>query len=137
MLYENWLCTRLYRRAENGPADQCPGGRGCERIYRETTSGAAKSRPELERCLVELRKNDTLVVWSLDRFGRSLKDLVSKMEMLEERGVDFVSLTEGIETTTAQGQLTFSSSETTALFVFLRLFRVFPTARSLNHSCVL
>jgi DNA invertase Pin-like site-specific DNA recombinase len=79
----------------------------CERIYKETTSGAAKSRPELERCLKELREDDTLVVWRLDRFGRSLKDLVSKMEALEERGVDFVSLTEGIDTTTAQGRLTF------------------------------
>jgi DNA invertase Pin-like site-specific DNA recombinase len=79
----------------------------CERIYKETTSGAAKSRPELERCLEELREDDTLVVWRLDRFGRSLKDLVSKMETLEEQGVDFVSLTEGIDTTTAQGRLTF------------------------------
>ena len=45
--------------------------------------------------------------WRLDRFGRSLKDLVSKMEDLEEKGADFVSLTEGIDTTTAQGKLTF------------------------------
>jgi len=79
----------------------------CERIYKETTSGAAKSRAELERCLEELRDGDTLVVWRLDRFGRSLKDLVSKMEALEEKGADFVSLTEGIDTTTAQGRLTF------------------------------
>ena len=79
----------------------------CERIYKETTSGAAKSRPELERCLEELREGDTLVVWRLDRFGRSLKDLVQKMETVEEKGVDFVSLTEGIDTTTAQGRLTF------------------------------
>lgn len=80
---------------------------GCERIYTEQTSGAAKSRPELEKCLESLREGDTLVVWRLDRFGRSLKDLVSKMERLEEKGVDFVSLTEGIDTTTAQGRLTF------------------------------
>jgi DNA invertase Pin-like site-specific DNA recombinase len=80
---------------------------GCERIYQEKTSGAAKSRPELEKCIGSLRDGDTLVVWRLDRFGRSLKDLVSKMETLEERGVDFVSLTEGIDTTTAQGKLTF------------------------------
>ena len=50
---------------------------------------------------------DTLVVWRLDRFGRSLKDLVGKMETLEEKGVGFKSLTEGIDTTTAQGRLTF------------------------------
>jgi DNA invertase Pin-like site-specific DNA recombinase len=80
---------------------------GCERIYEEKTSGAAKNRPELKKCLDALRKDDTLVVWRLDRFGRSLKDLVSKMEKLEERGADFVSLTEGIDTTTAQGKLTF------------------------------
>jgi DNA invertase Pin-like site-specific DNA recombinase len=83
------------------------GDAGCERIYDEKTSGAAKSRPELEQCLDSLRDGDTLVVWRLDRFGRSLKDLVSKMETLEEKGVDFVSLTEGINTTTAQGKLTF------------------------------
>jgi DNA invertase Pin-like site-specific DNA recombinase len=80
---------------------------GCEKIYQEEISGAAKSRPELQRCMEELRDGDTLVVWRLDRFGRSLKDLVSKMESLEEKGVDFVSLTEGIDTTTAQGKLTF------------------------------
>ena len=79
----------------------------CERIYKEKTSGAAKSRPELERCMVELREGDALVVWRLDRFGRSLKDLLSKMETLEEKSADFVSLTEGIDTTTAQGKLTF------------------------------
>lgn len=80
---------------------------GCEKVYQEQISGAADSRPKLERCLEELREGDTLVVWRLDRFGRSLKDLVSKMETLEERDVDFVSLTEGIDTTTAQGRLTF------------------------------
>lgn len=80
---------------------------GCERVYQEQISGAADERPKLERCLEELREGDTLVVWRMDRFGRSLKDLVSKMEDLEEKGVDFVSLTEGIDTTTAQGTLTF------------------------------
>lgn len=79
----------------------------CDRIYEEHTSGAAKNRPELEKCMDSLREGDTLVVWRLDRFGRSLKDLVAKMEELEEKGVDFVSLTEGIDTTTAQGRLTF------------------------------
>jgi len=80
---------------------------GCEKIYQEEISGAAKSRPELDRCLEVLREGDTLVVWRLDRFGRSLKDLVSKMETLDGKGVDFVSLTEGIDTTTAKGKLTF------------------------------
>ena len=80
---------------------------GCERIYEEKTSGAAKSRPELEKCMDSLREGDTLVVWRLDRFGRSLKDLVQKMDRLEDLGADFVSFTEGIDTTTAQGKLTF------------------------------
>lgn len=80
---------------------------GCDKVYQEEISGAADSRPELQRCLEELREGDTLVVWRLDRFGRSLKDLVSKMESLDEKGADFVSLTEGIDTTTAQGKLTF------------------------------
>ncbi len=79
----------------------------CKRIYKEKTSGAAKNRPELEKCIESLREGDTLVVWRLDRFGRSLKDLVSKMETLEERSADFVSVTESIDTTTAQGKLTF------------------------------
>lgn len=80
---------------------------GCEKVYEEQISGAASERPKLERCLEEVREGDALVVWRLDRFGRSLKDLVSKMEALEEKGADFVSLTEGIDTTTAQGKLTF------------------------------
>ena len=80
---------------------------GCQKIYQEQTSGAAKHRPELEQCLEQLRGGDTLVVWRLDRFGRSLKDLVGKMEALEEKSVGFKSLTEGIDTTTAQGRLTF------------------------------
>ncbi|PSQ93679.1 MAG: DNA invertase [Bacteroidetes bacterium QH_2_63_10] len=67
----------------------------------------SKRRPELEKCIGSLREGDTLIVWRLDCFERSLKDLVSKMETLEEKGVDFVSLTEGINTTTAQGKLTF------------------------------
>ena len=79
----------------------------CERTYTDTISGATSSRPELDQCLEHLREGDTLVVWRLDRFGRSLKDLVTKIEALDERGVEFVSLTEGIDTTTAQGRLAF------------------------------
>jgi len=77
----------------------------CEKTYTDTISGATSSRPELDTCLEHLREGDTLVVWRLDRFGRSLKDLVAKIEALDERGVEFVSLTEGIDTTTAQGRL--------------------------------
>ena len=79
----------------------------CKKTYTDTISGRASSRPELDKCLEHLRKGDTLVVWRLDRFGRSLKDLISKIEALGDRGVEFASLTEGIDTTTAQGRLAF------------------------------
>lgn len=61
-------------------------GAGCERVYKEQISGAADSRLELERCLDELREGDTLVVWPPDRFGRSLKDLASKIGGPRETG---------------------------------------------------
>jgi len=75
--------------------------------YTDTISGATSSRLELDQCLEHLREGDTLVVWRLDRFDRSLKDFVTKIEALDERGVEFVSLTEDIDTTTAQGRLAF------------------------------
>jgi DNA invertase Pin-like site-specific DNA recombinase len=78
-----------------------------ETTHTDMTSGATSSRPELDKCLEDLREGDTLVVWRLGRFGRSLKDLITKIEALDERGVEFVSLTEGIDTTTAQGRLAF------------------------------
>jgi len=80
---------------------------GCQQIFTEEVSGADSERPELDRCMDTLREGDTLVVWRLDRFGRSMPDLVGRMTSLEELGADFVSLTEGIDTTTAQGKLTF------------------------------
>lgn len=80
---------------------------GCERIYQESKSGTCKERPELARCLDSLRAGDTLVVWRLDRLGRSLKDLVEIISSLEEVGVGFKSLTESIDTTTAGGKLVF------------------------------
>lgn len=79
----------------------------CERIYEEKTSGVKDNRPEMGKAMDALREGDTFVVWRLDRFGRSLKDLLAKVEKIEERGADFVSLTEGIDTTTAQGTLAF------------------------------
>ena len=93
-----------------GEHPKVPQLRGVENIRvvdTEKTSGAAKERPELERCMEEFREGDALVVWRLDRFGCSLKDLVAKMESLEEKDADFASLTEGIDTTTTQGKLTF------------------------------
>ena len=79
----------------------------CDKIYNEQISGAAKERPELEKALDNVREGDTLVVWRLDRLGRSMKDLVQKVEGLEEKGVEFISLSEDIDTTTPHGKFFF------------------------------
>lgn len=80
---------------------------GCSVIYEEAASGKTTSRPELEQCLKALRAGDVLVVWRLDRLGRSLPDLVHVVANLEERGIGFESMTEKIETSTAAGKLVF------------------------------
>jgi DNA invertase Pin-like site-specific DNA recombinase len=78
---------------------------GCYRVFTETASGARADRPALEQLLDQLRPGDTLVVWKLDRLGRSLRHLVDTA--LAERGVGFRSLQEAIDTTTAGGKLAF------------------------------
>jgi DNA invertase Pin-like site-specific DNA recombinase len=80
---------------------------GCERIYTDTASGAIRVRPQLEACLEHLRARDTLVVWRLDRLGRSLRHLIETIGELERGDVAFRSLTEGIDTTTAAGRMAF------------------------------
>ena len=80
---------------------------GCSVIYEEAASGKSAARPELEQCRKALRAGDTLVVWRLDRLGRSLHDLVQIVAELEQRGVHFESLTEKIETGSASGKLQF------------------------------
>lgn len=80
---------------------------GCEQVFHEKASGKDRERPELETCLKVLRKGDTMVVWRLDRLGRSLKDLVEIVHGLEERRIGFQSLTESIDTTSAGGKLIF------------------------------
>lgn len=70
-------------------------------------SGKSADRPELGHCLKALRSGDTLVVWRLDRLGRSLPDLVGIVSSLEREGVAFESITERIETTSAAGKLIF------------------------------
>ncbi|MDQ6731950.1 MAG: recombinase family protein [Actinomycetota bacterium] len=79
---------------------------GCARVYADTGSGSIRHRPELDSCLDYLRVGDTLVVWRLDRLGRSLKNLIETVKELERREVGFRSLTEGLDTTTAAGRLT-------------------------------
>ena len=80
---------------------------GCSAIYEEAASGKSAARPELEQCRKALRAGDTLVVWRLDRLGRSLPDLVQIVADLERQGVGFESLTEKIETGSAAGKLIF------------------------------
>ena len=80
---------------------------GCEKIFADTASGKLAERPELTLCLGYLRAGDTLVVWRLDRLGRSLRHLVETVNALADRGVAFASLHEGIDTTTSTGRLVF------------------------------
>jgi DNA invertase Pin-like site-specific DNA recombinase len=80
---------------------------GCERLYEEKESGGKVDRPQLLRLFEALRAGDTLVVWRLDRLGRSLKHLIATVEQLETMGVGFRSVTEAIDTTTSGGKLVF------------------------------
>jgi DNA invertase Pin-like site-specific DNA recombinase len=80
-------------------------GVGCERIFREKASGGRWDRPELLRLLDQLRPEDVLVVWKLDRLSRSLRDVLTLMERLATGKVGFRSLTEAIDTTTAAGRM--------------------------------
>ena len=78
---------------------------GCTTIFKdEGLSGATVKRPALTRCLKALRPGDTLIVWKLDRLGRSLRDLITLLDDLRARGIHFQSLTEHIDTETAAGR---------------------------------
>jgi DNA invertase Pin-like site-specific DNA recombinase len=78
---------------------------GCTTLFKdEGISGATRNRPALRRCLETLQPGDTLIVWKLDRLGRSLRDLIHMLDELRERGVKFQSLTEAIDTTTPTGR---------------------------------
>jgi DNA invertase Pin-like site-specific DNA recombinase len=80
---------------------------GCEKIYVDTMTGEAKNRPGLEQAFEMLREGDTLVVWRLDRLGRSLKHLIELVQELSHRQVGFNSLQESIDTTSPSGKLVF------------------------------
>jgi DNA invertase Pin-like site-specific DNA recombinase len=81
---------------------------GCERIYEEVISGAKTDRPILDDLLKQLRDGDVLVVWKLDRLGRSLKHLVELIHILMQRNIGLCSLHDPIDTTTPQGRLIFN-----------------------------
>src|SRR3954453_20117849 len=80
---------------------------GCEQLYTDTVSGSVRERPGLTEALSHLRAGDTLVVWRLDRLGRSLPHLIETVFHLQQRGVGFRSLQEQIDTTTSGGKLAF------------------------------
>lgn len=80
---------------------------GCEKIFKDEMSGAKTERPGLREALTFVRQSDTLVVWRLDRLGRSLKDLIERVEELKGRQVQFRSLTENIDTLSSGGKFMF------------------------------
>ena len=80
---------------------------GCGKIFTEQMSGAVADRPALHDALEYARSGDTLVVWKLDRLARSMKQLIETVEQLRVRGIGLRSLTEALDTTTAQGLLVF------------------------------
>lgn len=83
------------------------GKAGCERVFTDTISGSTSERPGLSLAMGFLRENDVLVVWRLDRLGRSLPHLIEVVAVLDASGIGFRSLTEAIDTTTPGGRLIF------------------------------
>ena len=81
---------------------------GCKEIFHEVVSGAKTERVELDRLMNKVREGDILVIWKLDRLGRSLKHLVSLVNELTEKGIGLRSLNDPIDTTTSQGRLIFN-----------------------------
>jgi hypothetical protein len=101
------LRPRLHHRpTATAPGRRPPGRRLLPGVH-ETASGARSDRPTLEQLLDQLCPGDTLVVWKLDRLGRSLRHLVDTISELAERGIGFRSLQEAIDTTTPGGKLVF------------------------------
>lgn len=83
---------------------------GCEKIFHEKVSGASKERPEYAKMVSELRKGDVIVVWRIDRLGRATYELIKLMVEWKEMGVDFRSISEGIDTSTKMGRLWYMLS---------------------------
>ena len=80
---------------------------GCVKVFEDHASGARADRAGLRQALDYVRDGDVLIVWKLDRLGRSLRHLIETVAMLEKRGVGFRSITEAIDTTTPGGRLVF------------------------------
>src|SRR5712691_435706 len=82
-------------------------GVSAKNVFTDKITGTKEERPGLEQALSHLREGDTLVVWRLDRLGRSLKHLIETVSKLQQQGVAFKSITENIDTSTVTGQLVF------------------------------
>ena len=80
---------------------------GAKRIFKEKVSGASKERPQLARLVEQLREDDVVIVTKYDRLARSLRDLMDLVENIQNRGADFRSLAESIDTTSPSGRLLF------------------------------
>ena len=80
----------------------------CEEIFSEKVSGVKTDRPELTKLLSSLRKGDMVIVWKLDRLGRSIQDLINVVTTIKNLGAEFTSIHDGINTTTATGRFTFN-----------------------------
>ncbi|CAM4141197.1 recombinase family protein [Flavobacterium weaverense] len=80
---------------------------GCDKIFVEKASGKNLERPQLTKLLEGLREKDIVVIYKLDRLGRSLKDLIEIVNLLASKNVDFISISDGIDTSTAIGKLMF------------------------------
>lgn len=89
---------------------------GCDQIFEDIASGAKANRPELDCMLEMLREGDTVVVWKLDRLGRSMQHLIDLIDKFNDMGVQFKSLTEQIDTSTAGGTLIFNVFASIAQF---------------------
>lgn len=79
----------------------------CKLIFEEKASGAKTDRPELRKMINQLREGDIIIIWKLDRLGRSLRDLVNLVKEIQNKGAELKSLNDAIDTTTPQGKLTF------------------------------
>ena len=111
---------------------------GCEQIFEDKTSGTQTRRPGLEKALEVLRNGDTLVVWKLDRLGRSVKQLVELVGKLSDQGVQFQSLTDSINTSTPSGRFFFhvmaSLAEMERELILERTRAGLETARRLGRT---
>ena len=102
---KNRICPCFHQGTTSGYATGALKAAGCEKIFSEKMTGRQQNRPELDACLSFLREGDTLVVYKLDRLGRSLKNILTLLEDFKNRGIQFTSLQDNISTEGAIGQL--------------------------------